>query len=151
HRGKANGSRTPAALDRPRFADARLLALFALQTTTSLRRGSNTPRCTACAAMSAPAGSAPESNAGNHRCRSEIGQGLLAKHVGPITLTPKNRGSSRWYEASGAFDLSVVLKSDRVLGNSSCRGLDSLEEQIHDDDTMIALPLRKEQHAARSK
>ncbi len=50
------------------------------------------------------------------------GRELLAKHVGPITLTPKINGSSRWYEASGAFDLSVVLKSDRVLENSSCGG-----------------------------
>ncbi len=50
------------------------------------------------------------------------GRELLAKHVGPITLSPKMKGSSRWYEASGAFDLSVVLSSERVLSNSSCGG-----------------------------
>lgn len=44
---------------------------------------------------------------------------VLARHVGHITMTPKQKGpEKRWYRASGAFDLSLNLPA--VLGKCGC-------------------------------
>lgn len=38
------------------------------------------------------------------------GRELLAKHLGPVVMTPERQGPERWYKVTGAFNLSVALK-----------------------------------------
>ncbi|MFN0060906.1 MAG: zinc ribbon domain-containing protein [Myxococcaceae bacterium] len=46
---------------------------------------------------------------------------ILAKHLGPVTLTPKSEGPDRHYLATGALNISVPLQA-QVFDTFNCGG-----------------------------
>lgn len=43
------------------------------------------------------------------------GRELLRRHLGTVTLTPREEGGRRWYHAKGAFDLNAALDPENKL------------------------------------
>ena len=44
------------------------------------------------------------------------GRELLAKHLGPVVMTPEQSGTERFYRATGAFNLSVAIRAASSAG-----------------------------------